>query len=290
MNAQRLLADHLQREQLPAELAQLTDQLYLPLLDWALGLGPKRPILLGINGAQGTGKSTTAEILRLLAEELRGKKAACLSIDDLYKTKAERQLLAETHHPLFATRGVPGTHDLALGVQLILALRRGGAVRLPRFDKLADDRAEGRFWPEVGPDLDLLILEGWCVGARPQPEADLSQPVNQLEAQEDPEGIWRAWANQQLKGVYAQLFSQLDGLILLKPDSFTQVKAWRTHQERRMETNTGKRGMDDAQLERFIAHYQRLTQWMLTDLPQVADVVVPVTADHMPGLPQWGSK
>lgn len=287
MDANALLRKHLQQADLPQELAQLTESLYLPLLDWIIKKAKRRPMILGINGAQGTGKSTTAEILCLLADQVKGLKAAALSIDDLYKTKAEREELAATHHRLFSTRGVPGTHDLAFGMQLIRALERGGEVRLPRFDKLNDDRALGRDWPLVGPDLDLLIVEGWCIGARPLPKDSLETPVNELEAQEDADGKWRYWINDELEGIYAQFFERLDGLVMLKPKSFEQVKTWRKKQEQRMAQAQGKEGMSEAELERFLAHYERLTEWMFEDLPQVADVLVPIDDNHMPQDPQF---
>lgn len=126
-------------------------------------------------------------------------------------------------HPLLATRGVPGTHDPALGLQLFSALDRREPVALPVFDKALDDRAPPEQWPVVPSDRELVIFEGWCVGARPQRAEELDQPINRLEAEEDRDGRWRRYVNDALAGDYQPLFARLDLLVLLAaPD-------WETH-------------------------------------------------------------
>ena len=158
------------------------------------------PVIIGLCGAQGSGKSTLAEAMRR-ALVASGVTTAILSLDDLYLTRAERLALAPDVHPLFATRGVPGTHDIALGQAIFAALDRGEPVRLPRFDKALDDRAAESVWPSVEPPLDVLLFEGWCVGARPEEAAMLATPINALEAEEDDDGIWRRAANDALAAV-----------------------------------------------------------------------------------------
>ncbi|MEY4952978.1 MAG: hypothetical protein RL299_1402, partial [Pseudomonadota bacterium] len=157
----------------------------------------RKPLVLGICGAQGSGKTTLVSALAA-ALEAEGVAAASVSLDDLYLTRAERLELAQTVHPLFATRGVPGTHDVALGLATLDALERGEAVPLPRFDKGNDDRAPMESWPAAPKGVQVLLLEGWCLGARPQGPEALAQPVNALEAEEDPDGRWRAHANTAL--------------------------------------------------------------------------------------------
>lgn len=240
---------------------------------WAAGRSA--PLVVGLCGPQGSGKSTLAALTaRALAA--RRLTTAVLSIDDVYLTRAERLALADTVHPLLATRGVPGTHDVALGLSTLDALAGAGPVALPRFDKAADDRAPRADWPLVEAPVDVALLEGWCVGARPQPPAALAAPVNGLERDEDPDGRWRAHVQAALAGPYAALFRRLDRLVLLQAPDFATVRAWRGEQEARLRerlTDPG-RTMDEAALDRFVAHYERLTLWIAEDLPAVADLVV----------------
>jgi D-glycerate 3-kinase len=238
------------------------------------------PFVLGLCGPQGSGKSTGADALQRLLED-RGARTAVFSLDDLYLTKAERAGLAASVHPLFATRGPPGTHDIALGLATLDALARRGGVRLPRFDKATDDRAPTSAWPEIETPVDLVIFEGWCVGARPQPVEALDLPINALEAAEDPDGRWRAAVNQALAGAYQTLFSRIDLLVLLRPPAFDVVLDWRREQEQGLRARTGG-GMSDAALVRFIQHYERLTRWIDAEAPARAEVVIPLDAGRRP--------
>lgn len=232
-----------------------------------------RPFVLGVCGAQGSGKSTLAEGLteRLMA---RGLRAATLSIDDLYLSHAARARLGEVVHPLFATRGVPGTHDTALGLRLLDAIRAGHDVVLPRFDKARDDPAPTGT-PVTGP-LDVLIFEGWCVGARAQDDTALPAPVNALEAERDPDVTWRRFANLALATDYAELFARLDRLVLLAAPGFEVVRDWRIQQEHELRARVGEgsRTMSDDEIGVFIQHYERLTRHILSDMPAYADLTL----------------
>lgn len=232
-----------------------------------------KPLVLGICGAQGSGKTTlvTALTKALVAE---GIAAASLSLDDLYLTRADRLVLAQTVHPLFATRGVPGTHDIGLGLETFDALARGEAVPLPRFDKGNDERAPIESWPSAPEGTRVLLLEGWCLGARPQEPESLAQPVNALEADEDPKGLWRAHANAALAGPYQALFARIDSLVLLAAPDWEVVAKWREQQEAELRATGAARAIDPAAVERFIQHYERLTRWILQEMPARADLVV----------------
>lgn len=250
----------------------------------AVGAAARRkPLVLGICGAQGSGKSTLADaIVRRAGED--GISAAALSLDDLYLTRAEREVLAREVHPLLRTRGVPGTHDVALGLSVLAALDRGDAARLPRFDKASDDRFPEEKWDRAPESCELLVFEGWCVGAWPQPPLDLREPVNDLEANEDPDGIWRRYANEALAGAYQQLFCRIDVLVLLAAPAFEAVFDWRFQQEtelRRARIDAPE-AMDAAGVARFIRHYERLTRHILAEMPARADVVVRLGADRAP--------
>ena len=173
--------------------------------------------------------------------------------------------LSRELHPLFATRGVPGTHDTRLGGRVLDALTTGGGprtVKLPAFDKARDDRLPESAWPQVEAPIEVVLFEGWCVGARAQEPAALAEPVNALEADEDAGGVWRSAVNARLESDYAELFARLDWLVMLRIPSFDKVFEWRGLQERklrrRLEGQTtpdaGVRGQSEAELRRFIQH------------------------------------
>ena len=243
-------------------------------------------MLLGINGAQGTGKSTLADFLKLALETQRGWRVAVLSIDDFYLTKAERAALADQVHPLLKTRGVPGTHDtdlLSRYLDDLRSLAEGEEHRLPRFDKARDDRMDESQWPLVSGPIELIILEGWCVGSVSENETDLTQSINELERYKDPAGDWRAYVNDRLASDYARLFAQLDALIFLQAPSFDAIYRWRLEQERKLAASTpaGASGiMSESQIAEFIRYYERITRSNLRQLPRSADVVLELDEQH----------
>ena len=238
-----------------------------------------QPLIVGINGSQGSGKSTLADYLCSMLSERHNMRCVSLSLDDFYLTKAQRQQLASEVHPLLQTRGVPGTHDIPLALSTIQSLIDGSATTvIPRFDKSCDDRLPLTQCDRISGTVDIIILEGWCVGARPQSADQLLEPINSLEAECDAEGIWRSSVNQALAGEYQTLFSLLDQLIMLQAPSFETVFNWRLEQEQKMiarlaEGEIEQRGgiMSAAQIGDFIAHYQRITEHSLREMPQRAD-------------------
>jgi len=214
-----------------------------------------------------------------------GCPTAILSLDDFYLRRSERIVLARDVHPLLMTRGVPGTHEVGLALRSLaglLAPRDGVPTIVPVFDKACDDRAPESEWLHVGGPIHVVILEGWCVGARPQLARELVQPVNELEREEDPDGRWRRYVNDQLSGSYSELFARLDLCVLLRAPSFEIIQDWRAEQEAGLQRS--RRGslppMDPNALHRFISHYERLTRWMRRDEP--ADVVVDLNAKRIP--------
>jgi len=269
-------------QRLPSSFAELAVRHYLPLVEkigqWVNEKGST--LILGVNGAQGTGKSTLADVLSIALGLNNGLKVAVLSIDDLYLTKQERKALSAEVHPLLQTRGVPGTHDVELGLSILEKVESGGEFELPVFDKSVDDRAESGV--HLNGRFDVLILEGWCVGAKPQHEDALVAPMNDLEKNEVADGEWRRFVNGSLSGGYQELFSKLDKLVMLKAPSFECVYEWRGEQERKLRDVRGDAEgvMSEVELERFIMHYERLTNWMLEEMPERADVVLELASDH----------
>lgn len=269
-------------EGLPDDYRTVVEQHWRPLADRIADLWlDKGPVLIGINGAQGSGKTTLCRFLETLLIE-HNLRTVTLSLDDLYLTRAERLALAADRHPLLVTRGVPGTHDVALAEAILDDLLAGRTAALPRFDKATDDRASMRRMVE--PPIDVVLFEGWCVGAIPQTAEALIEPVNALERDEDPNGEWRREANRRLATDYAELFARIDLLAMLKVESFEAVRANRKLQEDKLAATdpAGAAIMDDAALDRFLLHYERLTRWMLEEMPARADVVIPIGADQRP--------
>lgn len=240
----------------------------------------KRCAIIGLCGAQGSGKSTVAKYAARLLEA-RGMRTVALSLDDFYLTRDARQRLAKAVHPLLAVRGPPGTHDVGMAGAAIDQLRGKGKVTLPRFDKATDNRTPRVTWATVASPVDVVLLEGWCVGAVSQGRAALATPVNNLERDEDPEAVWRTYINEQLDGPYQTLFARLHDLILLEAPSFEVVAGWRAEQEAKLRAN-GTGGMDGAEIARFVSHYERLTRWILAEMPQRADWVITLDADRQP--------
>ncbi|AOH83118.1 kinase [Sphingomonas panacis] len=240
-------------------------------IERALARPRKRPLVIGLCGAQGSGKSTVAAALAG-----RFADTVVLSLDDLYKTHDARAALARDVHPLFATRGVPGTHDVDLGLATFAGLDGGHATPLPRFDKARDDRVDPAAWPVAPARPALVIFEGWCVGAAPQDAAALVAPVNALERERDPDGVWRRHANAALAGAYQWLFARIDWLAMLRAPSWDRVLGWRLEQEQALRAS-GARGagvMSDAEVTTFVSHYERLTRHILDDMPGYADLVL----------------
>ena len=223
---------------------------------------PDHVPLIGFAGAQGSGKTTLA---RAAAERLG---AAHLSLDDVYLTRAEREAKGRAVHPLFAVRGPPGTHDLDLLTTTVAALRAAGSddsTPLPSFDKLTDDRRPAAEWPVFAGRPTAVLVDGWCLGATAQAEADLAEPINALEREQDGQGVWRRAANAELAGPYAELFTGFDAVLFLKAPSFDAVLDWRCEQE------AGLLGLSPADLPPqrraalavFIQHFERITRSML---------------------------
>ena len=229
---------------------------------------PDRPALIGVGGAQGSGKTYQCR-----AFAARAARVAHFSLDDVYFTRAERAAMAKRFHPLFATRGPPGTHSLGLAVTTIAALRAAEAdtgTKLPRFDKASDERAPEALWPVYTGRPDAIIIDGWCMGALPDDSA--LAPLNRLEAEEDADGRWRAQVRADIADRYQTFFDGFDTIVYLQAPSFEVVRRWRGEQEELM-LGRAMTPEESAGLDRFIMHYERLTRSMLSGSHRAAWIV-----------------
>ena len=272
-------------QKLPDEFSALVKQWYWPLAQ-QLHAQSRSIRVLGINGAQGTGKSTLACILKLLLKAGAGINCTVLSLDDFYLSLNERENLSRTAHPLLKTRGVPGTHDVKLALSVIkslLTMSPAKSISVPAFDKSIDDRMPEEQWPSISAPVDLVILEGWCIGCSPQVNEDLIEPVNNLERDKDSNGQWRQYVNDQLADGYQQLFSLIDRLVMLKAPNMEVIQEWRWLQEEKLIASSGNHGeglMSKEQVAEFIQYYERLTRRGLTEIPQRAELVYHIDNNH----------
>ena len=274
----------------------LPEQFGTVFLQWYAGVtaalakrarASESPLLVGLSGCQGSGKSTLVDAMARIWADAHGVVTTVLSLDDFYLTKAERESLAQRVHPLFATRGVPGTHDLALLRRTVKALQNGDDIALPVFDKAADDRTNMVRSPHGGAPTQIVLLEGWCVGIPPQPTEALEEPINSTEVDRDPDRIWRTAVNRFLGEEYAALFAELDALLVLQAPSFDAVFDWRWQQEAQLSARFREAHpaepdptMTRAQVADFILHYQRLTEHGLQSLPARADCLWELAPDR----------
>ncbi|MEH6590787.1 MAG: hypothetical protein V7746_11040 [Halioglobus sp.] len=275
----------LQQQQLPSSYLAAAQYWFDPLLDAIVSHhnGAGRPLLIAVTGSQGSGKSTLCAYLEVAMAAKHHLRVITLSLDDFYHTRQHRFELSQSVHPLLLTRGVPGTHDIALlntCLDQLLDDKRNEPVVVPRFDKAMDDRRPASEAVEQG--IDVILLEGWCLGVRPQPLDDLVEPVNHLERSEDPDGVWRNFVNTRVARDFVPLYGRVDQWVMLQAPSFDCVYRWRLEQERKL-AGTGGRGkhvMDAEEVSRFIQFYQRLTGLCLSELPDRVHHLFPLDAER----------
>ena len=258
---------------------------YLPLSKWIYSIyqKDKKTKIIGLSGGQGAGKSTITSILKLIFKKKYSLDLCVFSIDDFYKTKSERIRMSKEIHPLFATRGVPGTHDIKLLNKVIQKLKKKkfNSVLIPKFDKSKDDRFKKTKWQKINKRPHIIILEGWCVGAIQQKKSELLRPINTIEKKFDKRLIWRNKVNNLLKKEYKKLFNKLDKLVYLKVPDFNHIFKWRLLQEQKLKlTSKSKKTMSKTQIKEFIMFYERITKHMMKNFSKISDLTVFLDKNH----------
>ena len=238
----------------------------------------KKPLIIGLAGGQGSGKTTISSILSLILKKYVKLNVFKVSIDDFYKTRRDRRILSKSKHPLLVTRGVPGTHDTDLILKFFKKIKSSNFKKLeiPKFDKAIDDRCKKDLWYKIKSKPDVIIFEGWCVGAKPQSYSLIKKPINDLEKNEDKDMIWRKHVNNKLKKEYKKIFSKIDHFIFIKIPNFKAVFKWRSLQESKIKKNSdsNKKIMSYSELKRFIMFYERITLQMIKDLSKSASMLM----------------
>ena len=266
------------------KLGQLRN-FYLPICEKINSeyIKSKKTKIIGLTGGQGTGKSTISNILKIILKESFNLETVIFSIDDFYKTRKERKILAKKISPLFLTRGVPGTHDTKMLFNCIKNLKKNRFKKMiiPKFDKSKDERCPKSKWLAVNKKPNIVIFEGWCIGVTAQKKKDLVIPINKLEKQKDKKSIWRQTVNKELQNNYQKIFNLINKLIFLKVPSFKYVYKWRLLQEKKLRAKfKGNKTMSNEQVKNFIMYYERLTKNMLKILPKKADTVISIDENH----------
>ena len=259
---------------------------YIPMSFWIDKKYRKKgkTLFLGVSGGQGSGKTTITGILKIILKKFFKREIQVSSIDDFYKTLKERNDMSYKIHNLFRTRGVPGTHDINLLKKFFYNLKKINLKKFksPKFDKSTDDRFKKRYWNNIKRKPEIVILEGWCVGAKPQSNTLIKKPINILEKQEDKNFIWRKYVNEKLKKEYKSLFNKIDHFIFIKIPNFKMVFKWRLLQEKKLKkkSHSNKKIMNYKEIKRFIMFYQRITLQMIKDLSKSASVVIFMKKNH----------
>ena len=259
----------------------------IPVCFWiAKKTNKKVPLIIGLAGGQGTGKTTITSIITIILKKYFKLDVFKISIDDFYKTIKQRTLLSKNKHPLLMTRGVPGTHDIDTMLNFFkrIKVKNFKILKLPKFNKGVDDRCKQSLWYKIQSKPDVVILEGWCVGARSQNSKELKKPVNSLEKTHDQNFKWRQYVNYQLKTKYKKLFNQLDYILFLKAKNFSLLRRWRLKQEKKLwlksKNKKNLKIMNKSEVKNFMDTYQRITQQMFKDMPKYSSIVMNLNNSH----------
>ena len=259
----------------------------VPISFWLANKASKKnPYLVGLAGGQGTGKTTISSILSIILRKYFKLNVFVISIDDFYKTRKERFLLSKKIHPSLMTRGVPGTHDINVMLDFFKKAKskKFKSLKLPKFNKAIDDRYKKKFWYSIKKRPDVIIFEGWCVGAKAEKNNTLKKAINSLEKMDDKKLIWRKHVNNQLKSKYKKLYNQLNCLLFLKAKNFSLLQEWRLKQEKKLWLKNSKSSnnkiMNKKDVFKFMQTYQRLTQNMLRFAPKYASIILNLNSNH----------
>tara|TARA_Y100000768_G_C23890907_1_gene640064 strand:+ start:71 stop:1000 length:930 start_codon:yes stop_codon:yes gene_type:complete len=259
----------------------------IPICFWIVNkTKSKKPYFVGLAGGQGTGKTTVSSIIKIVLEKYFKLKVFKISIDDFYKTRKERLSLSKKIHPMLMTRGVPGTHDIQMMLNFFKRAKSKNfkKMKLPNFNKAVDDRFIKKHWYKIDQKPDVIIFEGWCVGAKAESNKTLKKSINSMEKVNDRKFVWRKYVNKQLKNKYKDLYSQLNCMVYLKAKNFTMLQKWRLKQEHKLwlkrKKSSSHKIMGKGDVINFMQTYQRITEFMFKNMPKYASIVLNLNNNH----------
>ena len=259
----------------------------IPICFWiSKKASKKKPLIIGLAGGQGIGKTTITSIITIILKKYFKLNVFKISIDDFYKTRKQRTLLSKNKHPLLMTRGVPGTHDTNIMLNFFrkIKVKKFKSLKLPKFNKAVDERYKQNLWYKIKSKPDVVIFEGWCVGAKSQNFRQLRKPINSLERIHDQTFKWRQYVNYQLETKYKKLFNQLDGLLYLRAKNFSLLRRWRLKQEKKLwlksKNKKNLKIMNKSEVKNFMDTYQRITQQMFKDMPKYSSIIMNLNSSH----------
>ena len=261
----------------------------IPISFWiSKKVNKNKPYFVGLAGGQGTGKTTISSLLSIILRKYFDLNVFKISIDDFYQTRSERIKLSKKIHPMLATRGVPGTHDINIMLDFFRKSKSNTykSIKLPKFDKSTDDRCKKKYWYNIKKRPDVIIFEGWCVGARSENKITLKKSKNTLERFSDKDLIWRKYVNNQLKNKYKILYNQLNCLLYLKASNFKILQKWRLIQEKKLKLKNKKKILKKTKIMsrhdvlKFMRTYQRITENMFKKTPNYCSILMNLNKDH----------
>ena len=282
-----MLSAFIDEHKLPEEFKNTVEQYYKPLADriFSKFKSKNQPYFVGINGCQGSGKSTLTDYIAEYLIDQYQLNVVVMSLDDFYYPSATRNKLAQDIHPLLATRGVPGTHDVKALANVINQLKEHKTgFSIPRFNKATDEPCPKSHWNAIEKPIDIILVEGWCWGVKTQTTEQLQKPINELELQHDKNGIWRNYVNQQLAELYEPLYEKMDFWLALQAPSFDCVYKWRLEQEQKLKDRTvnlsNSKVMTPEEILNFIQHFQRLSVQGCNTISHSADTIFYLNPDR----------
>lgn len=276
-----VIADFIKKNNLPDDFKQLIEVRFLPLIQRIITQSKenKSPYFIGINGCQGSGKSTLSAFISQYLTCTYSLKVVVMSLDDFYLCQYERKKIADNIHPMFNTRGVPGTHDTQKLTSVLRQLtEQSSNITIPTFNKATDEPNDKNTWQYINEPMDIVIIEGWCWGVAPQEDNQLIEPINTLERDNDSQGIWRSYVNQQLTSYYQPLYTTINYWVVLQAPSFDCVYRWRLEQEQKLAQSLPMaeqlKVMNAAKVLNFTQYFQRLTEHGIKTLVNIADTTL----------------
>lgn len=258
--------------------------LVIPLAAWLLRRqrDHEQPLLVGVSGCQGSGRRLFALALQLILRDAFKARSCVLSLSDFSRGLKDRQQIARSIHPLLIYRDLPGTHDLALLQSTLdgLCSQDCSPIKLPVFDRTRDALLPESQWTRFASGPELILFEGWCLGARAQQDTELQSPLNEMEKNEDDNATWRKFVNQQLLVEYAPVFSRLETQIFLKAPDWQSAYDWHVREILTTEAKASQTASSETQksVRLSVCPYQRLTEAMLRDMPQHTAIILELNA------------